>query len=103
MQRLPRLSRAPCEEKEEEEGAAPGHGGSTAHECGAGRPAAVKYAGGAAAVTHRRRPLPAAPPGAFQARDRPRPAAGHPRWPCFDAPKAQGEPRFGASSRLEPK
>lgn len=40
-QRLPRLSRAPCEE-EEEEGAAPGRGDSAAREYGAVRPAAVK-------------------------------------------------------------
>lgn len=73
-------------EREEEEGAAPGHGGSTARECVAGRPAAVKYAGGAAAVTHRRRPLPAAPPlalsergtGLTQLRRAPRPASPSP-------------------------
>lgn len=90
MQRLPRLNQAPCEE--EEGGAAPGHGGSTAYECGAGRPAAVKYAGGAAAVTHRRRPLSAAPPSAFRERDQPRPAAGYLQRPRFDALGRRGDP-----------
>lgn len=40
MQRPPRLCRAPRAEEVEEEGAAPGHGGSAAPECGGGRPAA---------------------------------------------------------------
>lgn len=78
MQRLPRRSRVSREEERGEEGAALGHSGSTTHECGASRPAAVKYAGGAVAVTQRRRPLPAAPPGAFRARHRPRPATRYP-------------------------
>lgn len=48
---------------------------------------------GGARVTHRRRPLPAAPPK----RHRPRPTAGHPRRLRFDVPGVQGAPRPGAS------
>lgn len=108
MQRQPpRPGRTPREEEEQEEeeegGAAPGHGGSAARECGAGRPAAVKYAGGAAPVTHHRRPLPAAPPAPHggQGGRRTRLLRGIP------APRLQGvpaaprppSPGWGCSSR----
>lgn len=57
--------------------AAPGHGDGTTRECGAGRPAAVKYAGGAAAVTHPPPAIPRRSPLRSASMGRPRPAARH--------------------------
>ena len=64
--------------------AAPGSGDGTTRECGAGRPAAVKYAGGAAAVTHPPPAIPRRSPPALCEHGAASPSGSTPRRPRFD-------------------